>query len=92
MKSIHPIRQDILSNLCQADLIQFNDDVLRPDYLLIPDESSSKDDILLECTGANGQAFDLTLDELNQAQYLGDGAYLVKHRGMIRFLQMAAVR
>jgi hypothetical protein len=28
---------------------------------------------------------------LTCAQYLGEGAYLVKNRGVVRFLQMAAV-
>ena len=91
MKRKLELRSDIVVNLCRADLVQFNDEVLQPDYLHVPDETACKDDVLVECTTKSGEELDLTLDELTCAQYLGEGAYLVKNRGVVRFLQMAAV-
>lgn len=85
------LRSDIVVNLCRADLVQFNDEVLQPDYLRVPDETASKDDILLECRLRDGRELDLTLDELSNAQYLGEGAYLLRDRGVVKFLQVAAV-
>jgi len=85
------LRSDIVVNLCRADLVQFNDEVLQPDYLRVPDETANKDDILLECQLRDGSELDLTLDELSNAQYLGEGAYLLRNRGVVKFLQVAAV-
>lgn len=91
MKHKLELRSDIVVNLCRADLVQFNDELLQPDYLHVPDETASRDDVLVECTMKNGQELDLTLDELASAEYLGEGAYRVKNRGIVRFLQMAAI-
>lgn len=89
-RSVEP-RSDIVLNLGRADLVLINDELLRPDYLLVPDENADEDDVLLECTIKNGTALDLTLAELNSARYLGEGAYLLPQHGVLRFLQETAL-
>lgn len=91
MKRSQELRSDIVLNLGSADLVLINDELLRPDYLLVPDETADKDDVLLECTMKNGQALDVTLGELSSAQYLGEGAYLLPQYGVVRFLQETAL-
>ncbi|WP_137937184.1 hypothetical protein [Chitinivorax sp. B] len=85
-----PLRSDILVNLNRADLIQFNDELVRPDYILVPDEDCRRDDIVMECT-VNGQSVDFTVEDFVNAESLDDGGYLVKHRGVVRFLQVASI-
>jgi len=87
MKRTQELRSDIVLNLGSADLVLINNELLRPDYLLVPDETADKDDVLLECTMKNGEALDVTLAELSNAQYLGEGAYLLPQHGVLRFLQ-----
>ena len=87
MKRTQELRSDIVLNLGRADLVLINNELLRPDYLLVPDETADKDDVLLECTMKNGEALDVTLGELSNAQYLGEGAYLLPQHGVLRFLQ-----
>ena len=89
-RSVEP-RSDIVLNLGRADLVLINDELLRPDYLLVPDENAHEHDDLLECTMKNGTALDLTLAELNSARYLGEGAYLLPQHGVLRFLQETAL-
>ncbi|MBB5020125.1 hypothetical protein HNQ59_003439 [Chitinivorax tropicus] len=85
-----PLHSDILVYLNRADLVQFNDELVRPDYIMIPDDDSRRDDIVLECT-VNGQSVDFTVEDLANAENLGDGGYLVKHRGVVRFLQVTSI-
>lgn len=83
MKRTQELRSDIVLNLGSADLVLINNELLRPDYLLVPDETADKDDVLLECTMKNGEALDVTLAELSNAQYLGEGAYLLPQHGVL---------
>lgn len=91
MKRSLELRSDIVLNLGRADLVLINNELLRPDYLLVPDDMADKDDVLLECTLKDGKELDLTLAELSDAQYLGEGAYLLPQHGVVTFLQEAAI-
>ncbi|MEW9898335.1 hypothetical protein ABWL39_06860 [Chitinivorax sp. PXF-14] len=82
------LRSDILLQLNNADLIQLNDDVARPSYIRAVHGQLDTDDVLLEMT-VNGEEVDFTVRELEEAQDLGEGSYLVKHRGVVRFLREA---
>ena len=56
-----------------ADFVQINGIVFETEYLRVPDESTVADDVVLELKrGETEVAF--TREELDDAEYVGDGA------------------
>lgn len=81
---------DILHVLERSDMIQFNGEYARPDFLYVPaeDEPSHPDDVVLEISVADDEV-DFTLSELENAKPLGEGTYLLEDRGLLRCLSSA---
>ena len=78
---------DILDVLERSDMIQFNGEYARPEYLFVPEEDapSHPDDVVLELCMESTEE-DFTLAELENAKPLGEGAYLLENRGLLRCL------
>jgi len=76
--------------MTDADYVQIDGIVFETGYLRIPDESTVPEDVVMELKlGDTEIAF--TRDELDDAQYVGDGSYRLKSGALLRFLISATV-
>lgn len=76
--------------MCDADFVLINGVVFRTDYLRVPDEDTVADDVVLEATHGDNEIA-LTRDEIDDAEFLGDGVYRLKSGALLRFLSTATV-
>ena len=73
-----------------ADFVQIDGIVFETEYLRVPDEETVPDDVIMELRlGDTELAF--TLEELDDAQYVGNGVYRLKSGSLLRFLSTATV-
>lgn len=73
-----------------ADFVQVNGIVFETGYLRVPDDSTIGDDVVLELRlGETEVTF--VREELDGAEYVGDGAYLLKSGALLRFLSHATI-
>jgi hypothetical protein len=73
-----------------AQFVQVNGILFETDYLRVPDESTVADDVVLELTlGETEVTF--VREELDGAEYVGDGAFMLKSGALLRFLSSATV-
>jgi hypothetical protein len=73
-----------------AQFVQLNGVVFDAGYLRVPDESTTPDDVVMELTlGETEVTF--VREELDGAEYVGDGAYLLKCGAVLRFLCSATI-
>ena len=76
--------------MLDADFVQLNGIVFEAGYLRAPDESTVAEDVVMELRhGDTELAF--TRDELDDAQYVGEGLYRLKSGALLRFLTTATV-
>ena len=73
-----------------ADFVLIDGIVFRTGYLRVPDEDTVADDVVLEATHGNDEIA-LTRDEIDDAQFLGDGVYRLKSGALLRFLSTATI-
>lgn len=73
-----------------ADFVQVNGIVFETGYMRIPDESTVADDIVMELRLGEAE-LTFVREELDGAQYLGEGAYLLTSGAVLRFLANATV-
>ena len=73
-----------------ADFVQLNGVVFETDYLRVPDESTTAEDVVMELRhGDTELAF--TREELDDAKYVGAGTYRLKSGALLRFLTTATL-
>ena len=73
-----------------ADFVQINGIVFETGYLRVPDESTVAEDVVMELKlGDTELAF--TRDELDDAEYVGDGNFRLKSGALLRFLSNATI-
>lgn len=68
-----------------ADFVQVNGVIFETGYLRVPDDLTGADDIVMELRlGETELTF--VREELDGAEYVGDGAYLLTSGAILRFL------
>src|SRR5204862_4378445 len=73
-----------------AEFVQVNGIVFETGYLRVPDESTVAEDVVMELKlGETEVTF--VREELDGAEYVGDGAYLLKSGALLRFLTSATI-
>lgn len=73
-----------------ADFVQVNGIVFETGYLRVPDESTVADDVVMELKlGETEVTF--VCEELDGAEYVGDGMYRLKSGALLRFLANATI-
>ena len=73
-----------------ADFVQLNGIVFETGYLRAPDESTVAEDVVMELKhGDTELAF--TREDLDDAQYVGEGLYRLKSGVLLRFLTTATI-
>ena len=73
-----------------ADFVQLNGIVFEAGYLRAPDEATVADDVVMELRHGETE-LSFTRDELDDAQYVGEGLYRLKSGAILRFLTAATV-
>jgi hypothetical protein len=84
----------MLTNLADAmqdaDFVQLNGIVFETGYLRAPDDSTVAEDVVMELKhGDTELAF--TREDLDDAQYVGEGLYRLKSGALLRFLTTATI-
>ena len=73
-----------------ADFVQINGIVFETEYMRVPDEETIGEDVVMELKlGDTELAF--TRDELDDAEYVGDGNFRLKSGAVLRFLSQATL-
>jgi hypothetical protein len=73
-----------------AEFVQVNGIVFETGYLRVPDESTVAEDVVMELKlGETEVTF--VREELDGAEYVGDGAFLLKSGALVRFLMSATI-
>lgn len=73
-----------------ADFVLVNGVVFVTEYLRVPDEDTVADDVILEAKRGDDEIA-LTRDDIDNAEFLGDGVYRLKSGAMLRFLTSATI-
>jgi hypothetical protein len=81
---------DILQAMQDAKFVQVNGRMFVTGYLCLPDETLVDDDIVLEATSDDSE-YELTLDEVRDADQIGPGVYRLKSGAVLCFLNSATV-
>jgi len=73
-----------------ADFVQVNGIVFETEYVRVPDNLTVADDVVMELKlGATEVTF--VREDLDDAEYVGDGAYRLKSGALLRFLTNATI-
>jgi len=73
-----------------ADFVQINGIVFETEYMRVPDDETIAEDVVMELKlGDTELAF--TRDELDDAEYVGDGNFRLKSGAVLRFLSQATL-
>ena len=72
------------------DFVLIDGIIFRTGYTRVPAEDTVADDVVLEATHGNDEIA-LTRDEIDDAQFLGDGVYRLKSGALLRFLSTATI-
>ena len=81
---------DILQAMQDAKFVQFNGDMFVTGYACLPEDAVDADDIVLEASSADSE-FELTLDDVREADQIGPGVYRLRSGAVICFLNSATV-
>ena len=73
-----------------ADFVQVNGIVFETEYLRAPDEATFADDVVMELKLGDTEVTFIR-EEIDDARYVGDGAYLLKCGALVRFLATATI-
>jgi hypothetical protein len=73
-----------------ADFVQLNGIVFTADYLRVPDEATVAEDVVMELSHGETELA-LTREEVDGAQYVGEGVYRLRSGAVLRFLATATL-
>jgi len=73
-----------------AEFVQVNGIVFETGYLRVPDESTDAEDVVMELKLGETEVTFIR-EELDGAEYVGDGAFLLKSGALVRFLTSATI-
>ena len=81
---------DILQAMQDSKFIQVNGEMFVTGYLCLPDDTLVGDDIVLEATSDESD-FELTLNEVRDANQIGPGVYRLRSGAIVCFLNSATI-
>ena len=76
--------------LDDADFVLFDGVVFETEYLRVPDEDTRADDVVLEARRGEDE-ISLTLEEIDAAEPLGEGAFRLRSGALLRFLSQVTL-
>jgi hypothetical protein len=81
---------NLFDTMHDADFVVIDGTIFETEYLRVPDEYTVADDIVLEAKRGDTEIA-LTMEEVDDAQYIGEGVYRLKNGALLRFLSSATV-
>ena len=82
--------RNLYESMTDADYVVIDGVIFATDYLRIPDEFTTADDVVLEARRGETE-IDLTCGEIADAEGLGEGLFRLKNGSIVRFLSSAVV-
>jgi len=73
-----------------ADYVLIDGVVFETEYLRVPDEFTVAEDVVLEAKHGDDEVT-LMRDDLDDAEFIGDGVYRLKSGSLLRFLTSATI-
>ncbi len=80
----------IADTMNDAEFVMIDGVMFQAGYLRVPDEFTAADDVVLEARHGDTE-IDLTRDEIDDAQLLGEGVFRLKSGSVVRFLTSAVI-
>ncbi len=80
----------LLEAMREAVFVQVNGILFETGYLRVPDELTVADDVVMELKLGEAEVTFIR-EDLDDAEYVGDGAYRLKSGALLRFLANATV-
>ena len=81
---------DILQAMQDAKFVQVNGRMFVTGYACLPDDSLVADDIVLEASSVDSE-FELTFDDVRDADQVGPGVYRLRSGAVICFLNSPTI-
>ena len=81
---------NIADTMNDAEFVVIDGVMFQTGYLRVPDEFTAADDVVLEARRGDTE-IDLTRDEIDGAEVLGEGAFRLKSGSVVRFLTSAVI-
>jgi hypothetical protein len=73
-----------------ADFVVIDGVMFQTGYLRVPDEYTGAEDVVLEARRGDTE-IDLTREEIDDAELLGEGIFRLKSGSIVRFLSSAVI-
>src|SRR5438105_12090687 len=73
-----------------ADFVLIDGVIFQTEYLRVPDEFTVPEDVVLEAKHGDSEVA-LTRDDVDDAEFIGEGVYRLKSGTMVRFLTSATI-
>ena len=80
----------LIDMMSGADYVVIDGVMFQTGYLRVPDEFTAADDVVLEARRGETE-IDLTRDEIDDAELLGEGVFRLKNGSILRFLTSAVI-
>jgi len=80
----------LASAMDNAEFVLIDGVVFETEYTRIPDERTAADDVVLEVKHGDTEVT-FTREEMDDAEHLGEGVYLLKSGAQLRFLSSATI-
>ena len=81
---------NIVETMNGADYVVIDGVMFQTGYLRVPDEYTAADDVVLEARRGDTE-IDLTFDEIDGAELVGEGVFRLKNGSVVRFLTSAVI-
>ena len=81
---------NIVETMNGADYVVIDGVMFQTGYLRVPDEYTAADDVVLEARHGDTE-IDLTFDEIDGAELVGEGVFRLKNGSVVRFLTSAVI-
>ena len=81
---------NIADTMNDAEFVMIDGVMFQTGYLRVPDEFTAPDDVVLEASHGDTE-IDLTRDEIDGAQLLGEGVFRLKNGSVVHFLTSAVI-
>jgi hypothetical protein len=80
----------LIETMSGADFVIIDGVMFQTGYLRVPDEFTTADDVVLEARRGETE-IDLTREEIDDAELLGEGVFRLKSGSVVRFLSSAVI-
>ncbi len=80
----------LYATMSDADYVVIDGELFATDYLRVPDEFTTADDVVVEARQGDRE-IDMTRAEIEGAEDIGEGLFRLRSGSLVRFLSTAVV-